>query len=125
MIQEAVVVMTILGCGDQVQSCDLVLSPEKTWESHSECRAAIPLHLHSLQNSPYPVLTASCEVIKKSGNPVIVQSVEESRLAAAFEADVINEQTMFDKLRAKADAMDLDIIAKIRSGLASLADIPR
>ncbi len=62
MIQEAVIVMTILGCGDQAQSCDFVLSPEKTCKTQAECSSAIPSVLQTAQGASYLVLTASCDV---------------------------------------------------------------
>ena len=122
MIQEAVVVMTILGCGDQAQSCDFVNSPQKTWKSEEECSAAIPSALQREKNASYPLMTATCEI--KSSPQVIanVDIVENENKGLAMEYKIAEEETMFGKLRAKADAVDLDILGKVKTGLVSLAD---
>lgn len=130
MIQEAVVVMTILGCGDQAQSCDLVLSPEKTWKTQAECNSAIPTILQTAQDASYPVLTASCAVRANPEPPVQVQSVKDGSIDLALEVptvneEVISEQTTFDEIRAKADATDLDFIAKVRASFVNIADTPK
>ena len=62
MLQEAVIVMTVLGCGDQTMNCDLVPRPDKTWETQAECNAAIPKVLTNITDASYPVLTAYCEI---------------------------------------------------------------
>jgi hypothetical protein len=127
MIQEAVVVMTILGCGDQAQSCDFVLSPEKTWKTQAECNSAIPSVLQTAKNASYPVLTASCAVKTSPEQPVQAQAVKDGSLNLASETTsvnntVVSEPNMFEKIRAKADSTDLDLFSKARSSFASMAD---
>lgn len=61
MIQTAVIVMTILGCSHQEESCVLIPSQEVVWHSYSECEAAIPTSLRSSSKAPYPLITAQCD----------------------------------------------------------------
>lgn len=61
MIYAAVVVMTVLGCGDQMESCDYIPGPQTAWKTQAACEAAIIDKLQSLQDAPYPLVTAQCD----------------------------------------------------------------
>jgi len=117
VIQEAVIVMTILGCGDQAQSCDYVTTAQTKWETKAQCYAAIPANLSEIQYVSYPVLTANCEV-ENTGSKVT--SVE-----PLLEVVVLPEVTVFDELRDKADTIDIDLLGKVKASFASLVRAPR
>jgi len=61
MIQATIIVMTIMGCGDQGVSCDFIDEKNYTWNSKHECDQAIPETLLSVKDAHYPILTASCD----------------------------------------------------------------
>lgn len=123
-MQVAVVVMTILGCGDQSMSCDFIPRTEKTWNNKAACEVAIPRVLGQIKDANYPILTASCDI---KYNP------EQSRtLEAKFEPtqqkpseyknasqDVatLSKPNMFEKIRNKAVFTDAGLIAKVKTSL--------
>lgn len=61
MINEAVVLMTILGCDNEIKVCDFVSETQPRWETTSECENEIPVVLGAIRDAPYPVLTAKFE----------------------------------------------------------------
>ena len=61
MLYATLVVMTVMGCGDEAVDCDFIEESSKQWQSKSECDAAIPDALLKNQNYDYPVITARCE----------------------------------------------------------------
>jgi len=90
MILAAVVVMTVLGCGDQAKSCDMIAEPKRSWQSIQKCDAAIPAVLRRSMNSPYPVITAQCDV--KDSPAVLAQPKSPAVMASqAIPADFDRE----------------------------------
>ena len=60
MISESMIVMVLLGCGNQLQSCDYIGTQSAGWTSVSECKDAIPVTIKQYQAAPYPVISARC-----------------------------------------------------------------
>lgn len=121
MIQEAIVVMTVLGCGNEADKCDYVTTPDKTWETVAACEAAIPAQLTRLDGVSYPVLTANCEIQKPV---VVVQYDENAPVAYEPETPTVEENT-FGQLRAKADAVDIDLLGRAKVSLERLSQAPK
>ncbi|MBW9061768.1 hypothetical protein JNB71_00380 [Rhizobium herbae] len=57
----ALIVMTILGCGDNVSQCHYVSTVHGTWETVAICDAESQEQLPKFSNSNYPVIVAVCE----------------------------------------------------------------
>jgi len=121
MIQEAVVVMTILGCGNEADNCDYVSTPNKKWESVTACEAAIPAQLTQLDDVAYPVLTANCAVEK----PIVVVQHNENEPVANGPATLPTKENVFNRLRAKADTTDIDLLGKAKASLERLSQAPK
>jgi len=60
MLQATLIVMTVLGCGDQAKSCDHIPGPKAVWQNKAACEAAISDVLRKSRNAPYPIITAEC-----------------------------------------------------------------
>lgn len=59
-MQEALIVMAILGCADDSNQCQTVQRVEAPFESVDACRAASPAVLQKLTDLAYPVIVANC-----------------------------------------------------------------
>jgi len=111
MIQEAVVVMTILGCGNQIDACDYVTTSEQTWNTVAACQSAIPAHLTRIENVSYPVLTANCDAQE---HEVVIAS-----------SQPLPQKSVFDELRANAEVVDLDILSRAKTSFKQLSEVPK
>jgi hypothetical protein len=60
MMQEALIVMAILGCGDDGSQCQTVQRVAAPFESVAACRAASAAVLQKLTDLAYPVIVANC-----------------------------------------------------------------
>ncbi len=60
-MNELLVVMAILGCGDDGAGCRTVQRVEAGFETVAACRAASPAVLERLVDLAYPVVVAQCE----------------------------------------------------------------
>ena len=61
MIEAAVIVMTVMGCGDQAVQCEPIAGPDRAWQNQEQCLAEIPAVLHKATVEPFPVLAARCD----------------------------------------------------------------
>ena len=59
-MKEALIVMAILGCGDDSSQCQTVQRVEAPFESVDACRAASSAVLEKLTDLAYPVIVADC-----------------------------------------------------------------
>ncbi|MEL7430330.1 MAG: hypothetical protein AAFN43_10060 [Pseudomonadota bacterium] len=103
MIAEAVIVMTLLGCGDEIRDCDYIASPAATYASVAECDAAAPKILATYASAAYPTITAECHarptVQALTGHEVVVGSPVVDNAGEQTPQTV----TVFDVLRANAE----------------------
>jgi hypothetical protein len=60
-MQEALIFMAILGCGDDGNQCQTVQRIEAPFETVAQCRAASAPVLEKLTDLAYPVIVANCE----------------------------------------------------------------
>jgi hypothetical protein len=60
-MQEALIVMAILGCADDSSQCQTVQRVAVPYETVAACRAASPAVLQKLTDLAYPVIVANCE----------------------------------------------------------------
>ena len=109
MIVETAFVLTVLGCGNEGDSCDFVAEPEVTYVSRSECEAAVSGVLTRFENARYPVLVGTCSAKQES-----IQIVE-------FEPEPV-DPNRFDELRAKANAFEFDPLVTARSWVERTGD---
>lgn len=65
-MKEALIVMAILGCGDDGGQCQTVQRIEAPFETVADCRAASPAVLQKLTDLSYPVIVANCEKSTKN-----------------------------------------------------------
>ena len=107
MINEAIVVMTIFGCGDAIKSCDYVSTQTKTWTSIEACEREIPSQLMRMQGEAYPTLTANCDV----RTPLVI--------AAPLE---LPQKSMFDVLREKSENTNIDVLGSAANQIAAVKD---
>ena len=61
MMKEVLIVMAILGCGDDASQCQTVKRVEAGFASVDACRAASPAVLERLTDLAYPMIVAKCE----------------------------------------------------------------
>lgn len=54
------IILSLLGCDDAVQSCDVLASPARTYQSEAACRAASLTLLEEAVDRPYPTIVAQC-----------------------------------------------------------------
>lgn len=103
MIAEAVIVMTLLGCGDEIRDCDYIASPAATYASVAECDAATPKILATYASAAYPTITAECHarpvVQPLAGQPV----VDAPPVIDGVSVQSAQNLTVFDVLRANAE----------------------
>lgn len=59
-MNEILIVMAILGCGDGASQCETVRKVETPYTSVAACRAASPAVLEKLTDLAYPVIVANC-----------------------------------------------------------------
>lgn len=60
-MNEALIVMAILGCADDSRQCQTVQRVEAPFESVAACRAASAAVLAKLTDLAYPVIVADCQ----------------------------------------------------------------
>lgn len=65
MIASSIVILTLLGCGNDLQTCDVVAENQVAWTDLDACKAAIPAELEAVIDAPYPVLSARCDLISE------------------------------------------------------------
>lgn len=104
MIQEAVIVMTLLGCGDDTKSCDYLAGPETKWLTKAECVSAIPGTLKAMDGAPYPTVTATCDRVANRDAP----SVDIKTVEIAPERETDYSTAMFEMIRAKSDNTEVN-----------------
>jgi hypothetical protein len=117
MLQTAVVVMTVMGCGDQGVSCDFVGEPKKVWTTTKACEDAIPATLIEMQNANYPVITASCDarIMASNAKPVEQKIVQK-------------EKTNFEKIQEEFGTGDVTTkekkpaLYRLKNGYALVRD---
>ncbi|HTO31249.1 MAG TPA: hypothetical protein VL202_08740 [Pararhizobium sp.] len=61
----ALIIMTILGCDDNVTQCHYVSTVSGTWATIATCDAESQKQLPKFSNSNYPVIVAVCETSDK------------------------------------------------------------
>lgn len=59
-MMKALIVLTLLGCDDDVSRCDVLLQPEATYVSAESCRQAADTLLDASLDKPYPTLVVQC-----------------------------------------------------------------
>lgn len=124
MIKETVIVMTILGCGDAVQSCDYISTSQKQWSSETACEAAIPNSLQKLRYEAYPVLTASCQIQdNKAALLKIKPTIADQKQADEIKTE--NTTNTFNLLQAKASDIDLNLGNKVKAYFLDMNDRSR
>ena len=65
-MKEALIVMAILGCGDDNSQCQTVQRIDAPFETVAACRAASAAVLERLTDLSYPVIVANCEKSPKN-----------------------------------------------------------
>lgn len=65
-MKEALIIMAILGCGDDSSQCETVRKVETAYTTVADCRAATPAVLEKLTDLAYPVIMANCLKSTKS-----------------------------------------------------------
>lgn len=60
-MHEALIIMAILGCGDDGNQCQTVQRVSAPYETVDACRAAAPAVLEKLTDLAYPSIVANCE----------------------------------------------------------------
>ncbi len=55
------IVMAILGCGDDGDACQRVGTAKATYASTAECNAAAEAELQKMSGFAYPVIAVRCE----------------------------------------------------------------
>lgn len=69
----AAIGITILGCGNQAKTCDLVYESTTTYQTEAACEAAIPATLIKVEDVQYPVLLAQCEAPVLAAAPMLAE----------------------------------------------------
>ena len=116
MISESMIVMVLLGCGNQLQSCDYIGTQSAGWTSVSECKDAIPVTIKQYQAAPYPVISARCgkEKLQRKDFARVVgdhsNHTTEGKILA-IEGFEDFGPSMFELLRAKAQVPLLERVA--------------
>lgn len=123
MLQATLIVMTVLGCGDQARSCDYIPGPAVLWSSQAECEAAISGVLEKSRDAPYPLITAECS--RQQGVAQSTKAVSaNSRQPLAGSADRIVVSSQAPDVAALHATQDTSIIKKAvdltKSGLSSV-----
>lgn len=103
MIAEAVIVMTLLGCGDEIRDCDYIASPAATYASVAECDAATPKILATYASAAYPTIAAECHVRPPVQSLAGQQVVDGSPIVDSASEQTPQTVTVFDVLRANAE----------------------
>ena len=60
-MNEALIIMAILGCADAGDQCQTVQRVSVPYETVAACRAAAPSVLEKLTDLAYPSIVANCE----------------------------------------------------------------
>jgi len=72
-MNSAIVLMTILGCGDSTSACEYVRTAEARYASIAECQVQVDSELAKTGSANYPTVIAVCEdaraVAARSGPP--------------------------------------------------------
>lgn len=79
-MKAALIVMTILGCDDNVSQCHYISTVNGSWQSISHCDTESQQELPKFSNNNYPVVVAVCET---SGPDMMAASVPQPDSAAA------------------------------------------
>ena len=72
-MKEVLIVMAILGCGDDSRDCQTVQTVDAGFSSVAACNAASPAVLERLTDLAYPVIMAQC---RKQMPPAVAQKVD-------------------------------------------------
>lgn len=59
-MMKALIILTLLGCDDDVSRCDVLLQPETTYVSEESCRQTAETLLDASLDKPYPTLVVQC-----------------------------------------------------------------
>lgn len=111
MIKETIIVMTVLGCGDQIDSCDYINTPNKTWTSIEACNNSIPSAILATKDAAYPVITTNCsKKYTADKNTKTANSITPKE-----EPFVPKTPSKFEVLQAKAEATDINLGGKINT----------
>lgn len=108
MIKETIIVMTVLGCGDEIASCDYIKTTDKSWSNIEACNNAFPSAILMSKEASYPVITASC-----SEKITHEETMKTDETVQDIEPKV--EMTMFNQLQAKAAETDIDLGNKLKN----------
>jgi hypothetical protein len=60
-MNSAIILMTILGCGDSATACEYVRTVEAQYQSVGECRLQVETELRKTGSANYPTVIALCE----------------------------------------------------------------
>lgn len=63
-MKDVLIVMTILGCGDNSTDCEMVHKVDAGFPSLAACQAASPAVLERLTDLAYPVIVAQCQRVQ-------------------------------------------------------------
>lgn len=59
-MMKILIVLTLLGCDDDVHQCDVLLQPEVSYVSEESCQQAADALLEASMDKPYPTLVVQC-----------------------------------------------------------------
>lgn len=121
MITEAIVVMTMYGCGDQAKSCDFLAENEKTWKSYAACKAEIPAVLSRQMEAPYPIVTAICDYKQVGVTSLQIDITNQANTEAAISRSAsgyFQTTTMFDQIRASSNAPKKSWLGSVKASIS-------
>ena len=89
-MKAALIVMTILGCDDNVSQCHYISTVKGNWQSIAHCDTESEQELAKFSNNNYPVVVAVCET---SGPDMMASAVPQPDSAAPQQTSPLPPQT--------------------------------